>query len=261
MARISNMAWCLCLAFMLSVPTTHAQCYLMDADAKCAVCWKTVYSDADDKVGVTKMSVCPDTIVETWTEPLPEKMTALQEYMVTYSIRVDPEKFEVAKQGDHHVPHANIHSCIASGGACTPFVSNSPGLSTHTEALIGSLDADGRGSFSSAVQLTEEQYTIIAHVRFYVKDKTAPDAPAIKYDVAIGASRVVARGEEAISADSWITTGIAGALLVIIVSSVVWAARSGRIDFDQIIETLYSDEVCSSPRLFQRRPDRFFSLA
>ena len=49
----------------------------------------------------------------------------------------------------------------------------------------------------------------------------------------------------AVSADSWITTAVAGALILLIVSSVVYAARTGRIDFDQIIETLYSDEVWS----------------
>ena len=28
------------------------------------------------------------------------------------------------------IPHANIHSCLRTVGFCTPFVSNTPGLST-----------------------------------------------------------------------------------------------------------------------------------
>ena len=31
----------------------------MSANAQCAVCWKTTYSAADDKIGVTTMSECP----------------------------------------------------------------------------------------------------------------------------------------------------------------------------------------------------------
>ena len=148
-----NMSSNLFLALILfSVPAAHSQCYLMDADAKCAVCWKTIYGDADDKVGVTMMSECPDAIVETWDAPLPEKMLALQEYEVTYTIRVDPSTFEVDKQGDNHVPHANIHSCVASRGACTPFVANTPGLATRTSASKGNF-TNGVITFDSNVKL------------------------------------------------------------------------------------------------------------
>eukprot|EP00277_Geminigera_cryophila_P004399 CAMPEP_0179427360 /NCGR_PEP_ID=MMETSP0799-20121207/13335_1 /TAXON_ID=46947 /ORGANISM="Geminigera cryophila, Strain CCMP2564" /LENGTH=561 /DNA_ID=CAMNT_0021202383 /DNA_START=95 /DNA_END=1780 /DNA_ORIENTATION=+ len=228
---------------VVSVPGAHAQCYLLNANSKCEVCWKTVYGDFTDKIGVTTMDECPSTIVETWDKPLPQEMVALQEYMVDYSLSLDLTKIEIVKQGDNHVPHANIHSCIAAKGACTPFVSDSPGLATHTEALVGSIDKTGRATFTSAVKLTVEQYTIIAHIRFYVKDNNHPEAPAIKYDVAIGASRIVTRPTAAVSADSWITTGIVVALLVMFMVSIVWATRSGRINFDKIIETIYSDEV------------------
>lgn len=30
---------------------------------------------------------------------------------------------------DYHVPHANIHSCVSSAGACVPFVGAQPGES------------------------------------------------------------------------------------------------------------------------------------
>ena len=71
--------------------------------------------------------------------------------------------------GEFTVPHANIHSCPTSAGACTPFVANSPGLSTHTAAEKLVLDAHGDTmEFKSDVELTPGEYTIIAHYRFFV---------------------------------------------------------------------------------------------
>ena len=141
----------LALLAAASLPAARAQCYLMDANADCAVCWKTVYGDEADKTGVTTMSPCPAEIMVTWDTPLPKEMFAMEEYVVDYSISVDPEAFDVVKTGSNHVPHANIHSCVASKGACTPFVSNSPGLATHTEALVGTMDEQGHESFGSTV--------------------------------------------------------------------------------------------------------------
>jgi hypothetical protein len=133
----------LMLLLLLLPGLIDAQCYLMNANSDCEVCWRTVYNDDADKTGVTTMAECPASIVETWDTPLPPKMEALQKYGVVYSLHVDLSKFDVVKQGSRHVPHANIHSCIAAKGACTPFVSNSPGLATHTEALTADLDANG----------------------------------------------------------------------------------------------------------------------
>ena len=233
----------LALLAAAALPAVRAQCYLMDANADCAVCWKTVYGDEADKTGVTTMSPCPAEIMVTWDTPLPKEMFAMEEYVVDYSISVDPEAFEIDKTGSNHVPHANIHSCVASKGACTPFVSNSPGLATHTEALVGTVDEHGHESFRSTVKLSENQYTIIAHVRFFVKDEDQPNAPNIKYDVAIGAARTVLKPVAAVSADSWVNTGIACTLLMLLIGSVVWAARSGRLKIDQLVETIYSDEI------------------
>lgn len=161
----------LLLALLLAgVAQVDAKCYLLDANSECAVCWKTTYASPDDKAGDTVLSECPAGINEKWTKPLPEEMKAMEKYTVEYSLQLAREKFGHMPQGDHDIPHANIHSCVASRGACTPFVANSPGLATHTEAIVADFDQDGFVNFKSDVQLTEEQYTIIAHVRFFVQD-------------------------------------------------------------------------------------------
>ena len=46
------------LALAAIVDEATAQCYLLDANADCAVCWKTTYGSPEDKTGVTTMSQC-----------------------------------------------------------------------------------------------------------------------------------------------------------------------------------------------------------
>ena len=70
-------------------------------------------------------------------------------------------------QGFHDIPHANIHSCIASRGACTPFVANTPGLATHTAAQTANFSQTGLVTFDTKVKLPKGQYKIIAHIRFF----------------------------------------------------------------------------------------------
>ena len=71
------------------------------------------------------------------------------------------------------IPSALIRSCIASRGACTPFVTDAPGLSVHSAPLASDLDTSGIATFASDVDLVEGQWVIIAHVRFYTMSHEA----------------------------------------------------------------------------------------
>ena len=62
--------------------------------------------------------------------------------------------------------HVNIHSCEAQVGFCSPFVSNTPGLATHTKRLNVTLDADGVADVVSDVQLADGQYTVMVHAQW-----------------------------------------------------------------------------------------------
>jgi hypothetical protein len=224
-----------------------AVCYLEDANAACAVCWRTAYSGPEDKTGVTTMAECPEGIAVSWQTDVPQEMFAGSVYPVTYRLTVDEAKFPVYKKGKeerrNHVPHANIHSCIASRGACTPFVANSPGLATHTPAAVGDLTTGGVVDFTSDIKLTEEVYTIIAHVRFYTDNDKDVTLPHVKYDVAIGVSREVLPQVVEVSTDSYITTGAIGGILLVVLLAIGWAARSGKLDVDKLLETIYSEHV------------------
>mmetsp|Transcript_21268 Transcript_21268/g.49295 ORF Transcript_21268/g.49295 Transcript_21268/m.49295 type:complete len:570 (+) Transcript_21268:217-1926(+) len=248
--RSPRSVWVALLAIALFARAADAQCYLEDANAECSVCWFTVYGSADDTVGVTKMKPCPPEIKVTWDTPLPEEMTEFVDYEAKYKLSVsDQAKYPIIKKQDkksgsmNHVPHANIHSCIASRGACTPFVANSPGLATHTPAVMGNVAADGTQVFSSDVQLTRDQYTIIAHVRFFTPNEEDPSLPDTKVDAAIGVSREVLQQVAEVSADSYISTAVIGALILCVFGGLVWAFRKGVINLDKVLEAVYSDEV------------------
>jgi hypothetical protein len=147
-----------------------------------AVCWKTANK-------VTTQITCPgSTTIEFLSVPA-QPFYSDKTYNVKYKFTVDKCKLTngtVSAKGGFEVPHANIHSCIAHLGACTPFVGNTPGLATHTPAIKGNLVEQARrgciwtATFESPVHLAPHSYTMLAHGRFF------DDAGTVKYDVAFG---------------------------------------------------------------------------
>eukprot|EP00966_Prymnesium_polylepis_P063107 1464896-Prymnesium_polylepis.1 len=63
---------------------------------------------------------------------LPVALTAGVEYLFDYRATVPMELAPAPR-----LPHANIHSCLRHVGFCTPFVANTPELSTHSQAQSG----------------------------------------------------------------------------------------------------------------------------
>ena len=105
------------------------------------------------------------------------------------------------------IPHANIHSCVRTVGFCTPFVSNTPGLATHSTALTGVISND-EVSFTSDVSLDAGQYTMIAHVRWY-------DTSGRRHDMARAAFADVKREPTAVIVS--VSLGVALLVLVMLV--------------------------------------------
>jgi len=252
--RSRNMPTSLLLAVIVAGwnPMAWGQCYLEDASATCAVCWKTTSTK------VTTMGECPkDAIMIEWTKPLPAEFESEKAIPTTYTFKIDMSKFNVtkveAKGAPWHIPHSNIHSCPADKGACTPFVANTPGLSTHTAASTGNLlKSDGihfTESFETEVKLSANRYTIIAHNRFFVSDtKQTTDQSCyptckIKYDACVGVSRTVVLPSATTSTDAYIGTGIIGVVMVGAVLATAWGARSGKLDLQAIMKKLFRDEV------------------
>jgi len=232
-----------------------SQCYLEDPSATCALCWTS------SSEGKREMAACPPAVALAFSAPLPEDMEATTSYPVRYSLALDrarvpllPSESTTLGGGVFDVHHANIHSCFANVGACTPFVADTPGLSTHTAAGAADLDRAGAADFADEIALEPGTYTIIAHVRFSTVDDTLEGGdpytacgggPCTKvYDVAVGTRRTVrpagmlsdpprlpAAPAAATSSSIPIVAGAAVgvlAVLVLVGGLVWWAARRGR---------------------------------
>lgn len=231
----------------------RAVCYLEDSAATCAVCWKTT------SAGLTTMAECPADAIQIQLETyLPNDLVADTEYKVGYTFRINTSVFPVLtkfKKGNSWmVPHSNVHSCIRSRGACTPFVSNTPGLSTHTPELRGNGTFVSGGdvlleTFDTTVTLPEDEYTIILHGRFYIRDtlQTAdqdcyPDC-LIKYDAAVGMIKSVVPGKSSPSSDAYVSAGAVCAVLLLSLGSTVWGARTGRLKIAELLQAATRPEV------------------
>jgi hypothetical protein len=79
-------------------------------------------------------------------------------------------------------------------------------------------------------------------VRFFT-EPDSPGLPKTKWDVAIGTSRKVEKKAEGVTANSWISTGVAGGIVLIFIAAFGYALRSGTLSLDSILETIYSHEV------------------
>eukprot|EP00873_Tetraselmis_striata_P044856 jgi/Tetstr1/465120/TSEL_009843.t1 len=175
-----------------------SQCYLEDPNATCAMCWTT------NSAGEEDLAACPLSILLQFDTALPQQLEEGRGYEVEYSLMIDTSKVPVVAMTPPggmpaEITHANIHSCFSRIGTCTPFVEDTPGLSTHTSADTALLDADGYAAFSADLELEAGLYTIIAHLRFYTLDDDVPSPvggcegkDCLKvYDVAVGSRRRV----------------------------------------------------------------------
>jgi len=235
------------VSFLAHIPGKHARhCYLADAAETCAVCWKT------NSQGARTQEPCPAGAADIrWAHQLPTDMKPSREYPVSYKLTIDTSIFLLVliepKRQVSAVPHSNIHSCLNNGNPCTPFVPDSPGMSTHTPAVSRNLTQLGvtkeASTFDATVKLPEGKYTIIAHCRFHVVEQTACAPTCLNtYDIAVGVAREVSFEQ---SVDGYITSFIVGGVMVLFTGSGMWAARTGRISIDAIISAATRDEVCN----------------
>jgi len=104
-------------------------------------------------------------------------------------------------------------------------------------------------TFDSIIDLPADTYTIMVHNRFFFPDPLqTPDQSCypkcnIKYDTAVGVRREVALPDATTSTDAYIGTGIVGFVMLSSVATVVWAARSGKINMEIITKALTRETV------------------
>lgn len=197
------------------------------------ICWKTTNVGTEEQTKV-QLASCPTGLSLNFEVVPPDVMYENKEYAISYVLRVDqssPETVGLMPYSALDIPHSNIHSCFASVGFCTPFISNDGETATHTPEMSGawSVNNDKQHenyvTFDLNIRLSQASYTIIAHGRFYTDEGLECDTISgngcTKWDVAnaIIGQRVLGAENELVISDSLIilslvVAGIAELLLL-----------------------------------------------
>src|SRR6056297_730268 len=107
-----------------------------DVGGPAPICWRTVNSVT------TRSPSCPPSAILTFTDPPPDPMYSMRDYVSHFRITANEEDLNLLSlirgtTGERYTLwHANIHSCVASVGFCTPSISNTPGLATHSPEKV-----------------------------------------------------------------------------------------------------------------------------
>jgi hypothetical protein len=99
-----------------------------------------------------------------------DKIAVPSHIIVPASINLTTTDF---KDHGFDIDHTNLHACKVSGGFCSPFVSASPGLVTHSPALKGTPGAHNPVNFN--LELEPGDWTFITHFRIFVDDNVRCD--------------------------------------------------------------------------------------
>uniref|UniRef100_A0A0G4HMY2 Uncharacterized protein n=1 Tax=Chromera velia CCMP2878 TaxID=1169474 RepID=A0A0G4HMY2_9ALVE len=227
------------LCFLLPfVRWSKAVCYLT-GDADCAVCW--LDSGTVDAVPSAPMP-CPPGLQLVWDTPPPDSFYEDEISTAVYTFTVDTDAYPTVKSRGKDISHGNVHSCLAGRGACTPFVSNSPGLSTHTEALTADLTNGNTASFRSEMELSAEKYVAIAHVQYF----TVIDGEQHRYDLAIGRPIEVLPAQGYITAEGWITLGVVCGVALLLIGGFSWMILRGKGQLHSAILWVFNRTVTMS---------------
>jgi hypothetical protein len=204
-----------------------------DVGEDVTLCWATVNATMEalrEDCSGAKMTI------DNLDELPPTQLAADTPYEVRYTMEVPSMRSPEAL-----IPHANIHSCVRTVGFCSPFVSDTPGLATHTEANEGEELKSGRASFLSTVVLGEGQYTIIVHARWF-------DTLGVQHDMA----RAIFRDVFALPIGAIVGAVLGTALFVTLVLVGGWLLRKHAKRFNKL--------VASQQLAFQRRNRHILDL-
>jgi hypothetical protein len=231
---------------LLTCPhVTRSMCYLTGDD--CPICFITPSGESD-----AAASYCPEGI-DLEFETVPDSpMISFETYNVAAVLTLNTSKVNLVSQivGDHgdvyDLSHTNVHSCISKNGVCTPFISNTPSLATHTNAIAMNITEPSdptnepgisRTRIEALVSLTEEQYQIIFHVRMF----RVENGMTYKYDIAAGITRTVrAPQKEKAKTSTGAIVSVAACAAVVLVglSFLEYKVYKGTFSWDIVMETV-----------------------
>lgn len=107
-----------------------------DVGGPAPVCWRTSNSVT------TRVAACPHELILTYHDPPPNPLYSMRDYISHFRVTVNEVALGVVyttsavTNQSINLVHANVHSCVATVGFCTPAIGNTPGLATHTPEKV-----------------------------------------------------------------------------------------------------------------------------
>jgi len=107
-----------------------------DVGGPAPICWRRV-NNIDSRA-----AACPAELIMTFSDPPPNPLFSMRDYISYFRVTVNGAALGLTSLDSsgtglqHEITHANVHSCVATVGFCSPFIGNTPGLSTHSPEKV-----------------------------------------------------------------------------------------------------------------------------
>ena len=148
------------------------------------LCWVTITSSQEtscaEYLGPRQIDCNGSSIEMSFASPVETdglRVTKPLDALIPHTLNCAVHVATPALVANLSIAHFNLHSCTDHVGLCTPFVKQSPDLSTHSAVQTGVFSTGGDAQFVQDLSLDEGIYTVIAHARWF-------DIHGVKHDVA-----------------------------------------------------------------------------
>ena len=107
-----------------------------DIGGPAPICWRVVNGV------MSRAAACPPELIMTFSDPPPNPLFSMRDYVSHFRVTVNGAALGLVSLLStstglrHEIYHANVHSCVATVGFCSPFIGNTPGLSTHSPEKV-----------------------------------------------------------------------------------------------------------------------------
>jgi len=120
----------------VAITVDYNRSHSYDIGGPAPICWKVVNGV------MSRAPACPAELILTFSDPPPNPLFSMRDYMSHFRATINGQALGLVSLTSattglaHEIYHANVHSCVATVGFCSPFISNTPGLSTHSPEKV-----------------------------------------------------------------------------------------------------------------------------
>lgn len=120
----------------VAITVDYNRSHSYDTGGPAPICWKVVNGV------MSRAPACPAELILTFSDPPPNPLFSMRDYISHFRATVNGDALGLVSLTSaatglaHQIYHANVHSCVATVGFCSPFISNTPGLATHSPEKV-----------------------------------------------------------------------------------------------------------------------------